>query len=171
MMLSEWNELNDSLSISKLDVVQYLRINEFIYDHENNHKKQCYDDEEHEYEICLEFREEESEMLLYVEQYSVYLERENAYNYISFEEDRLWNKVNYIYGKKEKIEKCVNYFQRKMCVFKILGKSVHNQNSAYTKFEEYRIIVMKQMKQYDDENDEYRQMLASYEKGNMQYQY
>merc|ERR1712115_628214 len=113
----------NTLNVEKVNNVQYLKINEFIYEHNSNHKKQCYNDNDREYEICLEFKEVEKEMLLYLN---------NEFDWILFENDKAWNEINHINDndrnkKNEKIQKCIHYHQRKICVIKKLYKNTNNQ--------------------------------------------
>eukprot|EP01083_Nonionella_stella_P155549 502609_1 len=47
------NETRDiAMQIHKVNDVQFLKVIEFIFDHEKNHKRQCHMDEEYEYEMC-----------------------------------------------------------------------------------------------------------------------
>merc|ERR1719471_1506460 len=68
MNVAEIESENDNgFRVENTDSVQILDIIEFIYDHNNNHKRQCYKDEG--FEICLEFNEMEKEMQLDLNQY------------------------------------------------------------------------------------------------------
>merc|ERR1712176_655790 len=86
----------------------------------------------------------------------------NEYDWISFEYDRNWNQIDYINDNlsknTQKIKKCVNYHQRKICVIQKFKKSQHNKHNEY---DQYRIIITKKMKE-NNENDEYAQMMESY---------
>eukprot|EP01083_Nonionella_stella_P116557 346387_1 len=47
--------------------LRHVRVDEFMYDFESNHKKQCFDgDNKMGYRVCLEFMSEEKDVVLYV---------------------------------------------------------------------------------------------------------
>merc|ERR1719273_631416 len=127
---------NSSFTLQNVANVQFLNVLEFIYDADNNHKKQCYDDDDdvgNEYEICLELRENENEMILYLE---------SSDNLISFDDDDGWNEVHRIQTindsetNSQKIKKCLNLYQyeRKICLIK------HEEKN------EYRVTIRKHEK-------------------------
>merc|ERR1719273_3039691 len=127
---------NSSFTLQNVANVQFLNVLEFIYDTAKGTKKQCYDDDDdvgNEYEICLELRENENEMILYLE---------SSDNLISFEDDDEWNEVHRIQTindsetNSQKIKKCLNLYQyeRKICLIK------HEEKN------EYRVTIRKHEK-------------------------
>merc|ERR1712228_468188 len=105
--------------------VQFLSIIEFIYDHNNNYKKQCYDDDSNEYEICLEFKENQNEMMLYFD-----------YSFFSFEDD----------NELKKIKKCLNLYQfhRKICIIKY--EKNEKKDDTQNQYDEYRVTIKTQQR-------------------------
>merc|ERR1712228_1020941 len=108
--------------------VQFLSIIEFIYDDSN------------EYEICLEFKENENEMMLYFD-----------YSFFSFEDDNEWNEVHHIVqtnNELKKIKKCLNLYQfhRKICIIKYEN---NKNDDTQNQYDEYRVIIKTQQKRED----------------------
>merc|ERR1712176_869458 len=122
---------DDKFALESVNNVQFLSIIEFIYDHNNNHKRQCYNDDQNEYEFCLEFDESANEMLLYLDKMS---------EVVSFEKNDEWNEVHYVHinndsaeGNGERIKKCVNlyHFDRKICVIKQKRQSQEDDDGEH----------------------------------------
>ena len=148
----------NGLSVKKVEKVQYLRSNEYIYDHEGHHKKQCFEDNK-EVKVCLQFMEDNEEMLLFVDEYTVYVD--TTYNYISFNDDEDWNEIQRLTlmdqdKENENIKKCVNFNQRKICVVKKLTKNKYFKK--HLKYNEYRVIIIKQMSE-ENQDDEFAEMI------------
>eukprot|EP01084_Bolivina_argentea_P056257 103003_1 len=145
-----------SMQIHKVNDVQFLKVIEFIFDHEKNHKKQCSTDEEDKYEMCLEFKEIENQMLVFVKKARGYLRDEGQW--MSFEKDDEWDEVNVIYNgirqteeeerNVEKIKKCVTYLEHKVCVIQMMNTEIEGGIE-----DEYRVILIKLKKRMDDDDD------------------
>eukprot|EP01083_Nonionella_stella_P210720 762573_1 len=142
------DENGNTMQIHKVGNVQFLKVIEFIFDHDKNHKnhkKQCY----------LEFKDVENQILLFVKKTRGYLRDEGQW--LSFEKDEEWDVVNVIYNgirqdTVQRMKKCVTYLEYKVCVVQIMMKTRWEHD-------EYRVIVMKLHNRVEDdvpqERDQY----------------
>ena len=67
----------------------YVNIDEFIYNGNTNHKRQCFG-EVKPYQICLEYESVRDDIVLYVR-----VARFEEEMYV-FAEDRQWNEIDYV---------------------------------------------------------------------------
>ena len=138
------------IEIKKFDEKpSFLRIDEFIYNFEKNHKRQCYK-ERYPYDICLEYDDIEDDMILYYGLQNVYNDEYINYHSISFKNDVEWIEIETLITENNddgefKIKKCFIYGDSKICL--INNDETNNSN-------EYRALIMTKLKEsFEDEDD------------------
>eukprot|EP00484_Ammonia_sp_Unknown_P014225 CAMPEP_0197080812 /NCGR_PEP_ID=MMETSP1384-20130603/214318_1 /TAXON_ID=29189 /ORGANISM="Ammonia sp." /LENGTH=698 /DNA_ID=CAMNT_0042519703 /DNA_START=251 /DNA_END=2347 /DNA_ORIENTATION=- len=133
---------SNQVKMRKTENVQVMRSNEFIYDYEKQHKKQCYNVEKsYHNKICLEFNEVTNTMMLYID--------EDDY-FANFEDDTQWNEVTLVKWmdaeeEKKRIKKCLTHFDIHVCVVKKLTPYKYfNEHLNDNGYLEYRVVVTQQ---------------------------
>ena len=156
---------DDDIEIKRMgQSTNVLRIDEFMYNPEDNHRKQCYL-ERYPYRLCLEYLELyddinnkiKDEMILYYGIQDSYIkEIQFNDNAVSFNDDTQWNEINKIITKdnNEIIEtkNCLMYGDAQFCLIK------YNKNESNDKgnnnYNEYRAIIMTKLKENEEESEE-----------------
>ena len=137
-----------------------FRIDEFLYNFEDNHRKQCYL-ERYPYRLCLECLElyddtdtkTKDEIILYYGIQDSYIkEIQFNDNAVSFDDDNQWNEINQIITNDEIIEikKCLMYGDAQFCLIKYN----RNQNDNNNNHNEYRGIIITKLKENEEESGE-----------------
>ena len=156
---SNGSHIENGIQLKKIaETATVIRIDEFIYNYENNHRKQCFVDR-YPYRLCMEYSN--LEMVLHFGIQDSYI-RDGRYsqqfidNTVSFNHDFEFDEIDKITRNNDRnqeirkeIRKCIHYGDAKFCLIEYIenGAVSGDQN-------EYRATIMTKLKDSEGESQE-----------------